>query len=60
MTVWYSGAILAGLWPPIRMQFQTRFSGRLVAAPALFLIAGLIDLVNCSGSCFLYRKELFL
>jgi hypothetical protein len=60
MTGRYSGAHSWGLWPPIRIQFQTRFSGCLVAAPTLYLIAGLIDLVNCLDSCFIYRKELFL
>ena len=49
-----------GLWPPIRMQFQTRFSGCLVAAHTLYLIVGLIDFVNCLDSCCIYRKELFL
>nr|DAV40563.1 MAG TPA: hypothetical protein [Caudoviricetes sp.] len=28
--------------------------------PTLYLIAGLIDLVNCLDSRFIYRKELFL
>nr|DAN89041.1 MAG TPA: hypothetical protein [Caudoviricetes sp.] len=61
MTVWYSGAHSWGLWPPpILLQFFARFSDCLVAAIGLYLIAGLIDLVNCLDSCFIYRKELFL
>ena len=54
MTVWYSGAILAGLWPPIRTQFQTRFSDCLAAAPGLLLIAWLVALFiakNCFCNC---------
>ena len=60
MTVWYSGVHSWGLWPPILPQFQSQFSRRLVTAPTLYLIVGLIDLVNCLDSCFIYRKELFL
>ena len=60
MTVWCSGAHSWGLWPPILLQFQSQFSRRLVAALTLYLIVGLIDLVNCLDSCFIYRKELFL
>lgn len=60
MTVWYSGAHSWGLQPPIRTQFQTQFSGCLVAALGLYLIARLVGLFNCSFNCFIYRKELFL
>lgn len=60
MTVWYSGAHSWGSQPPIRTQFQTQFSGCLVAALGLYLIARLVGLFNCSFNCFIYRKELFL
>lgn len=60
MTVRYSGAHSWGSQPPIRMQFQTRFSGCLVAALGLYLIAWLVDLFNRLFNCFIYRKELFL
>nr|DAR15452.1 MAG TPA: hypothetical protein [Caudoviricetes sp.] len=36
------------------MQFRTQFRACLVAALALYLIAGLIDLVNRLDSCFIY------
>lgn len=60
MTVWYSGAHSWGSQPPIRMQFQTRFSGCLVAALGLYLIARLVGLFNCLAGRLVYCKELFL